>query len=69
MDNEYDQSKVAYEDGPKEVNTHRGMPKSKQFGKHKMPQDSKPASRTYVKKVMSGHVMEMHSHGRHREHR
>ncbi len=42
MDNEYDQSKVAYEDSPKEVNTKRGMPKSKQFGKaNKMPQENK----------------------------
>ena len=42
MDNEHDQSKVAYENGPKEVNTNRGMPKSKQFGKgNKMPQDNR----------------------------
>ena len=60
MDNEFDQSKVAYENGPKEVNTHAGMPKSKQFGKYKMPQDEKS------KKI---HALESHSHGRHKEHR
>jgi len=43
MDNEHDQSSVAYEDGPKEVNTKRGMPGGdKQFGKsNKMPQENK----------------------------
>ena len=43
MDNDKDQSKVAYEDGPKEVNTERGMPDgNKQFGKgNKMPQENK----------------------------
>lgn len=42
MANERDQSKVAYEDGPKEVNTQEGMPKSKQWGKgNKMPQENK----------------------------
>lgn len=42
--NEYDQSAVAYEDGPKEVNDKRRMPSSeKQFGKESktMPQDGK----------------------------
>lgn len=43
MDNYSNQSKVAYEDGPKEVNTERGMPDgNKQFGKgNKMPQENK----------------------------
>jgi hypothetical protein len=43
MDNEFDQSKVSYEDGPKEVNEERGMPNSKeQFGKvNRMPQENK----------------------------
>jgi len=41
-DNTYNQSMVAYEDGPKEVNTERGMPASKQWGKgNKMPQENK----------------------------
>jgi hypothetical protein len=43
MDNVSNQSKVAYEDGPKEVNTKRGLHDGdKQFGKaNKMPQDNK----------------------------
>lgn len=42
MANEFDQSKVAYEDGPKEVNEEKPMPKSKQWGKgNKMPQENK----------------------------
>lgn len=44
MDNEADQSKVAYETSPKEVNTNRRMPDGdKQFGKlaKTIPQDSK----------------------------
>ena len=43
MDNYSNQSKVAYEDGPKEINTERGMPDgNKQFGKgNKMPQENK----------------------------
>ncbi len=42
MDNARDQSKVAYEDGAKEVNTKRGMPTSKQWGKgNKMPQENR----------------------------
>lgn len=62
MDNAQTQSMVAYEDGPKEVNTHRGMPGSdKQFGKgNKMPQDEHSAPKKHSK---SEH------HGRHREHR
>lgn len=42
-DNTYTQSMVAYEDGPKEVNTERGMPDgNNQFGKgNKMPQENK----------------------------
>jgi hypothetical protein len=37
--NEYEQSKVAYENGPKEVRTGKGMPANKQFGNgNKMPQ-------------------------------
>jgi hypothetical protein len=69
MDNEFDQSKVAYENGPKEVNTHRGMPKSKQFGKHKMPQDSKSSNRAASKELSEDKVMEFQSHGRHEEFR
>lgn len=71
MDNEHNQSKVAYEDAPKEKNTHRRMlDGDKQFGKESktMPQDSKPATKGYVKKVMSQHVKKMH-HGRNKEHR
>lgn len=43
VDNEQDQSKVAYEDGYKEVNTKRGMHDgNEQFGKaNKMPQENK----------------------------
>lgn len=43
MDNRSNQSKVAYEDSPKEINTKRGMPNSiEQFGKaDKMPQENK----------------------------
>lgn len=67
-DNEQNQSKVAYEVGPKEVNTHHGMPRSKQFGKEKMPQDKKPATKGYVKEVMAKHVKTMHKN-RHKEHR
>lgn len=42
-DNAYNQSKVAYESGPKEINVERGMPDGDmQFGKgNKMPQDNK----------------------------
>ena len=73
MDNsEADQSKVAYEIGPKEHNTKRGMPGGdKQFGKgNKMPQDRSPATKGYVNKVMERHVKTMHTgHGRHTEHR
>lgn len=77
MENEHDQSKVAYENGPKEVNTKRGMPKSKQFGgneKSKMPQESKVATRAYVKEELAEHNKKYHHgekpyHGRHKEHR
>jgi hypothetical protein len=42
MDTDLTQSEVAYENGPKEVNTKRGMPKSKQFGNgNKMPQENR----------------------------
>jgi len=43
MDNAYNQSAVAYEDGPKEVNAKRGLNNGdKQFGKaDKMEQDEK----------------------------
>ena len=43
MDTEYTQSMVAYENGPKEVNTPRGLHDgNKQFGKgNKMPQENK----------------------------
>jgi hypothetical protein len=49
VDNERNQSKVAYEDGPKEVNVERGMPDgNKQFGKaNKMPQDNKGYKQPY----------------------
>lgn len=62
MDNAQTQSMVAYEDGPKEVNTKRGMPDgNKQFGKgDKMPQDEKSSK---PKKHREIH------HGRHKEHR
>ena len=69
MDNQYNQTEVAYETKPKETTKHRGMPSGDaQFGKHKMPQDSKMASKSYVKEKIEDHVMKMH-HGRHREHR
>jgi hypothetical protein len=71
MDNVYNQSDVAYESSPKETNTKRRMPDGdKQFGKEKdtMSQDSKPATKGYVKKVMAQHVKKMHK-GRHKEHR
>lgn len=46
--NEYDQSKVAYEDGPKEVNSKRDMPASKQWGKgDKMPQKDVKIDKEY----------------------
>lgn len=44
MDNEYNQSKVAYEDSPKEVNTKRtlNVDANRQFGDgNKMPQENK----------------------------
>lgn len=68
MDNEKTQSMVAYEDGPKETNTKRGMPSSeKQFGKgSKMPQDQQPATKGYVKKAVKHHVETMHRHKEHR---
>lgn len=72
MDNEQNQSDVAYESAPKELNVKRGMPKSKQFGKHKMPQDSKSAlhEKASSKEVMANHPSSMHTrHGRHKEHR
>ena len=67
MDNQYDQSKVAYENGPKEVNTKRGMPDGKkQFGKgNRMPQDEKVSNKHHVKQIMEKHSR----HGRHKEHR
>jgi len=72
MDNEYDQSKVAYETGPKEKNIKRRMPNSEeQTGKgSKMPQDSEePATKGYVKKAVKHHEKMMHPHQRHKEHR
>ena len=42
MDNAYNQSMVAYQDGPGEVNTERGMSGKEQFGKgNRMPQENK----------------------------
>jgi hypothetical protein len=66
MDNAQTQSMVAYENAPKEVNTHRGMPSTKkQFGKgNKMPQDV--ATKGYVKKALEHHVKTMHRHKEHR---
>ncbi len=65
MDNQYNQTDVAYENGPKEVNHKRGMPDgNKQFGKNKMPQDQKSPVNGHSKKVM-----ELHRHGRHKESR
>lgn len=70
MDNVANQSAVAYGNGPKEVPDHKGLPDGdKQFGKKKMPQDSKPATKAYVKQVMKDHELKMHRHGRHKEHR
>jgi hypothetical protein len=69
MDNQYNQTEVAYEIAPKEKNNRRGMPDGdKQFGKNKMPQDE-PAVKTH-RKVTERHVMSMlPRHGRHKEHR
>lgn len=62
MDNAYNQSAVAYENGPKEVNVKRGLHDGdKQFGKDKMPQDESSVSKGSSKKVMSS--------GRHKEYR
>jgi hypothetical protein len=61
MANAYNQSAVAYENGPKEVPDHKGLKDGdKQFGKNKMPQDEK--------KSAPKHAKTMH-HGRHKEHR
>lgn len=62
MDNEKTQSMVAYEDGPKEVNTHRGMPNSdSQFGKaNKMPQDESSPRKKHNK------AAKISRHGEHR---
>jgi hypothetical protein len=51
MDNAENQSKVAY-GGIKEVNTKRGMPKSKQWEGDKMPQDSKVLTKNEGKKMI-----------------
>ena len=69
MDNQYNQSEVAYEISPKERNVKRGMPDgNNQFGKNKMPQDQ-PAVKSHSK-LMESHVKHMSSgHGRHKEHR
>ena len=60
MDNTYNQSAVAYENGPKEVNTPRGLHDGdKQFGKDKMPQDESSISKGRPKKVsLSGRFKE-----------
>jgi hypothetical protein len=51
---EKDATKVAYENGPKEVNTKRGMPKSKQFGSvDKMPQENKVLTKSQSKRIAS----------------
>ncbi len=70
MDNQYNQTEVAYEIAPKEKNNRRGMPDGdKQFGKHKMPQDEKSAEKSH-RKFKESHVMSMAPrHGRHKEHR
>ena len=69
MDNQYNQTEVAYETKPKETSKHRGMPSGDaQFGKKKMPQDDH-AEKSH-RKVKEGHVMSMSTrHGRHMEHR
>ena len=49
--NEKDQSDVAYETGPKEIPTGKGMPGEKQFPGNKMPQGNKTAKgKKYVEK-------------------
>ena len=70
MDNQYNQTEVAYENGPKEVNNKRGMHDgNKQFGKHKMPQDEKSPVRSHSK-FKERHVMSMSPRqGRHKESR
>jgi hypothetical protein len=74
LDNRSNQTGVAYENSPKEINIKRGMPKSRQFGKEKMPQGSKPATRAYVKEQLAVHNEKYHHgqkpyHARHKEHR
>jgi len=82
-DNSYNQSEVAYESGPKEVNEHKGMPNSKQqFGKaNKMPQENKgykqksypvnPKAKEVATKSYVNKVMAHHNATmhRHKEHR
>ncbi len=67
MDTSVNQSSVAYADGPKEVNTKRGLHDgNKQFGKaNKMAQDEKSPVKGYIKKVMAMHK----GQSRHKEHR
>lgn len=71
MDNQYNQTEVAYEIGPKEVNRKRGMHDgNKQFGKNKMPQDQKSPVKSHSKPVKEKHVMSMRlGQGRHKESR
>lgn len=69
MDNKYSQSAIAYENSPKEKNYNRRMPDGdRQFGKEDktMPQDSKPATKGYVKKAIASHEHKMHRHKEHR---
>lgn len=61
--NEYDSVQPAYENGPKEVNTKRGLHDgNKQFGKSKLPQDDKPMRTLGMDKNGK-------AHSRHREYR
>jgi hypothetical protein len=67
IDNAYNQSAVGYQNSPKEKNYKRGLHDGDaQFGKKKMPQDDKPATKSYVKEVMAKHVKTMHRHKEHR---
>lgn len=63
--NEKNQSSVAYENGPKEVNTKRGMPRSKQFGTgDKMPQEN-----TFLSKSQNKRIKSQSDNKRYRDHR
>ena len=67
--NEYDQSKVAYENGPKEVPTGKGLPDSKQFPGNKMPQVNKTSSKNRASEYIEKSYPANPSLNRYTEHR